>query len=69
MVQRQRQLTPTERSSLIGFQLARGKTVTLSSIQYEFGMCESGAYRLLIRLSRVLPLVNIDGVWQIMEGV
>ena len=64
----ERQFSPTERASHLAFQFARSKQFTVAIVQKEYGMSESGAWRLLNRVSRAIPIVNVDGTWRLMDA-
>ena len=58
-------LIPTERVAIIVFALALGGTVTTAHVARETGITISGAWRMLNKLSRVLPLTEEDGRWYV----
>ena len=59
-----RHLTAQERAALALY-LIVAKPRTTAHLAYRLGLSESGAYRLLANISRVVPIVQIDGKWQI----
>lgn len=58
------ELTPTERAYLIGRAMAKGAAMSTGDIAEQFGMSTSGAYRLMMRVCRVAPIVFDGRVWQ-----
>jgi hypothetical protein len=59
-------VSPTERSAALAYQLAHGRAVTPAYVANHYHMTPSGARRLLERMGRVLPIVEEGGVWRIM---
>ncbi len=58
---------PTERTAIIVWLLAQGRTFRTSEVANLTGVGRTGAYELMARISRVLPLVLIDDTWQIVQ--
>jgi hypothetical protein len=54
------ELIPTERIALVAAALALGGTVTTTFLAAELGITRSGAWRLLTKVSRVLPITSDD---------
>jgi len=63
----ERQFSPTERASHLAYQFANHKQFTVALVRQQYGMSESGAWRLLNRVSRAIPIVCVDGTWQLMS--
>ena len=63
--------TPTERAGTVGIALGRGQALTTGEIMHITGLTRSGAWRLMDRLSRSVPLFLYNGKWQIaiVDGV
>jgi hypothetical protein len=67
------EMTVTERAALAGWLLARGKQLTTQEAADTLGLTYIGAYRLLQRLSRVLPVrfdqpvSGLEGYWYSIE--
>lgn len=55
---------PQTRAAAISLLLLAGKRMTTAEIAHELGMSYHGARRLMINLSQVLPITQIDGRWQ-----
>lgn len=55
--------TPTERAFLIGLLMGQGQTFKAEEIARQFRMTESGAHRLLNRVSRVAAICSDEGEW------
>ena len=53
----------TERAGRVAWRLAQGERLTNKEIQRDTGLGQSGAWLLMGRLSRVLPILFYDGVW------
>jgi len=58
--------TPTERVVVLTLHLAQGHAVTTAEVARLLTMCDSGAYRMLDRMSRVAPIVNEAGRWSLL---
>ncbi len=54
------ELIPTERVALVAVDLALGGTVTTTFLAAQLGISRSGAWRMLTKLSRVLPITSDD---------
>lgn len=65
-------MLPTERIALITARLLSGRAMTVRQVAEEMECSHSGAYRMLQRISCVLPVVVDDtesgGVWRICSG-
>lgn len=60
-------VTPTERAAIVTRELMSGKALTKNDVA-ELTECEpDSAYRVLCRLSRVLPLCEDGGRWSLLE--
>ena len=56
----------TERAALIAWHLAHGEGMRTSDVVALTGLERQGAWKLMCRLSRVLPIYQDDiGVWQV----
>jgi len=53
-------LIPTERITLIAWALALGGTVTTGQVAKELGITRVGAWLLLTKMSRVVPITSDD---------
>jgi len=61
--------TPSERVAVIVLALARGRGLTTREAAELTGLTMQGAYVLLCRLSRVLPLCqDADAQWQLIDN-
>lgn len=60
--------TPTERAACAGWLLQAGYRVESHELAPQLGMTTRGAYRLLMRLSRVLPITREGRTWHKMKG-
>ena len=58
----------TERVGIVAWRLAQGWQATTAEIAEWAGISRNGAWYLLIKLSRVLPIEMIDGRWQCVNG-
>lgn len=58
----------TERVGVVAWRLAQGVQMTTYDVAEWTGLTHSGAWYLLTRLSRVLPIVLIDKHWQCVNG-
>lgn len=60
----------TERAGMIAFALGRGAQLSNHDIQAMTGLGPSGAWLMMGRLSRVLPLTfsGYGGTWHVMTG-
>jgi hypothetical protein len=56
-------LITTERIALVTAYLYEGGTVTPAFVADRIGITENGAWRMLSKLSRVLPITEEDGQW------
>lgn len=48
----------TERYAEVTYQFCLGRSYTVTEMATEFGLTSSGAYKMLDRISRVVPLVS-----------
>ena len=55
---------PTERTAIIVFFLVEGRTFRTAEVASLVGVSRQGAYDLMARISRVLPLALDDGTWR-----
>lgn len=61
------EMTPTERAAVVAIWLTRGETLTPADVA-RLTKCElRSGYRVLERLSRVLPLVEAEGRWSLLR--
>lgn len=58
--------TPTERVARLTFLLAKGATPTTAEAAVLVNLCNSGAYRMLDRMSLSIPLVQEGGRWSLL---
>ena len=58
---------PTERAALIGWKLKDGELLTTAQVAEIACISRSGAYDLMARVSRILPIALIDGVWRVVS--
>ena len=58
--------TPQEKAALVAWHLAHGEGMRTADVQALTGLSWRGAYNLMCRLSRVLPICRgqYDGRWQ-----
>lgn len=61
------ELVVTERAGYIVYLLMRGKTLTTAEIANVLGMTPNGAWQLMSRLSRKVPLRQDLGYWFIVN--
>ncbi len=54
---------PTERTAVVVWLLAKGRTFRTAEIADLTGVTRSGAYDIMARISRVLPVTMVDDVW------
>ena len=60
------ELVITERAALIAWHLAHGEAMRTSDVVMMTGLERQGAWKLMCRLSRVLPIYQDDcGFWQV----
>ena len=55
--------TPTERAATLTYALACGRALTTQEVAALCDLTDSGARRLVYRVSRVLPVARADGRW------
>ena len=58
---------PTERTAIVVWLLAKGRTFRTAEIADLTGVGRSGAYDLMARISRVLPVTLVDDTWQVIK--
>jgi hypothetical protein len=59
--------TPEERAALVTWHLAHGDAFQTSEVCSMTGLTRQGAYRLLCKVSRVVPIFqDEEGMWQVM---
>ncbi len=61
------ELTQSEGQGRVVWALANGEGLTVRQAAQMAGMTQSGVYRMLCRLSRVLPIYCDNHVWQRLE--
>lgn len=61
-------MTSTERVALIVYLLSQGAEMTSQEVARRTGLTTGSGLRLLQRVSRVIPLCETDGVWQMMDA-
>ena len=54
----------TERVALVVHRLAQGERATTKEIADWIGLTRFGAWEMLSRISRVLPITVVEGCWQ-----
>jgi|GEM_PF-2851213 hypothetical protein len=54
---------PTERVAIIVFLLCKGRKFTTNEVAELCGVTRRGAYAIMARISRVLPLTLDNGTW------
>jgi len=59
--------TATERAALVTWLLVQGGSLSTQDVARRTGLCARGAQYLCDRLSLVLPIVLIDGRWQLVN--
>ena len=59
------ELTVTERVGKVVWWLAQGDGLTVANVCKLTGLSPSGAWRMLAALSRVIPIYDDEGVWQL----
>ena len=60
----------TERAALLGYKFAQGARLTTMEVAVICGLTHSGAWRILDKMSRVLPLLQLDdGKWVSTEHI
>jgi len=57
--------TPREKVALVVWHLAHGDGLSTASVADMTGLTRQGAWELMICLSRVLPIYQDNGVWQV----
>ncbi len=55
---------PTERTAIVVWMLAKGRRMKTSEVADLTGVTRQGAYEIMARISRVLPVVQIDESWE-----
>jgi hypothetical protein len=55
----------TERVAMVTMRLLRGERGTTMEIAAWVGLTRFGAWEMLMKIARVLPLTLVDGCWQI----
>jgi len=58
------ELIPTERIGLVVYGLARAERLSTADVARMAGITSSGAYRMMSKLCRVLPIRYVDGAWE-----
>ena len=58
-----REYVATERVGVIVWQLAHGDALTTAQVAEIAGISYNGAYRMLQKLSRAIPILCFDGEW------
>lgn len=57
----------TERVAVVTARLVRGEFGTTLEIAEWVGLTRSGAWEMLTKIARVLPVILVDGCWQITD--
>lgn len=58
----------TERVARVAWRLANGGALTTAEAAQIAGIGHRGAWAMLDKLSRVLPIVQVDGRWRLADG-
>jgi hypothetical protein len=61
-------LTPTERVAVVMLALVRGQRLTSSDVARMTGLTTGAALRLLQNISRVAPVYDDEGEWQLLQA-
>lgn len=56
-------LIPTERIGIVAWRLAHGEQLTVAQVAVTLGITWQGGQYILLKLSRVLPITERDGIW------
>jgi hypothetical protein len=56
-------MIPTERIFAIALEFAAGRRMTPRQIADRYGLTPDGAYKMLLKASRISPLIEDQGVW------
>lgn len=67
-VAEQRELLKTEGIGMVAYHLCQGGTVTPRSVAAMVGIRPNGGYKMLCRISRVLPVVNDESGWYLVHN-
>jgi len=67
-VQLDDELIPTERIGLVVWQLWHQRALTTVEIAELAGVTRAGAWAMMDKLSRKLPIVLTNGTWHVIEG-
>lgn len=59
-------LSPTERAAALAYEFAHGRAYTARRISERYGISTRGAYKLVNRISRAIPLYEDGGVWRVL---
>ncbi len=62
---RERELTLTGRAAWLTWQFAQGESFTVEEIMRIMGLSESGAKRMLNKMSQATPIFCCEGRWQV----
>lgn len=62
------ELIPTERVGLVVWRLWHRRSLTTVEIAELAGVTRAGAWVMMDKLSRKLPIVLVDGTWRVIEG-
>lgn len=60
-------MSPTERAALLVYELASGRTMTARQISERYNITTRGAYKLVNRISRTVPIYEESGVWRVLQ--
>jgi len=60
-------LTTTEAAALLVWHLSHGDVLTAQEAAQMLGLSRQGAWSLLCRISRVVPIYENDGYWQVIS--
>lgn len=62
-----RDLTPFLRAADLAVRLSRGEGFTAKQVAAAYGISRKSSYENLSRLSNILPLVSVRGVWRLAD--
>lgn len=62
------ELIPTERIGLVVWRLWHRRALTTVEIAELAGVTRAGAWAMMDKLSRKLPIVLVDGEWRVIES-
>lgn len=60
------ELSHTQRAAAVTLELATGRPVRPADVALRYGITNSGAHRLLDRISGAIPIVKDEGVYRLL---